>query len=102
MLDEVTWNPIQTRIHNYVNEGKVKGALMVHPVATFTSSMRGSHPYGNKGIPFEKKHQTRTETCLAMRILTLAWYCIMHVIPFAVILPGCVNDPAASLLILKE
>ena len=102
MLDDVTWNPIQDRLHNYLKSQRIKGALMVHPGTTFTSACRGTHPYGNKDLKHDVKHRTRTETCLAMRILTLAWYCIMYVIPFAVILPGYSNDPAASLHILRE
>ena len=75
---------------------------MVHPGTTFTSSCRGARPYGNKDIAFEKKRHTRTETCFAMRILALAWYCIMHVLIFAVILLGCSRDPVVSLLTLRE
>ena len=102
MLDDVTWNPIRDRLHNYMKKQNIKGALMVHPGTTFTSACRSDHPYGDKGLQHDVKHRTMTETRLAMRILTLAWYCIMYVLPFAVILPGCSSDPAASLHILRE
>ena len=45
--------------------------------------------------------EVRTETCLAIRMLSLAWYLVMYGIPFLVLVP-IGQGTTLSLLILQE
>ena len=102
VLDDITWEPMCTKLVGYMKKAQVRAGVMIHPGLTFTRRLRGEDPYGNKDISPKLKHQVRTETCLAMRLLTLAWYFIYYAIPFILMVPGGDTSETLPLMILHE